>query len=89
LVYVKGLIDILSEDALTATNLSKFSSTKILTASLRLSIALSRCEIPFRRSLYDASGWWADKKVLASKDLDERDVAAPDHQYQLSSQRMY
>jgi hypothetical protein len=49
--YVKGLIGILSEDAFTATNLSKFSSTKILTASLRLSIALSRCEIPFRRSL--------------------------------------
>lgn len=63
--------------ALTATNRSKLSSTRIRTASERDSIDCSRWAMPWRRSWYDASGCWTERNAFGSNVLDASDVAAP------------
>ena len=65
-----------SVDDLTATNRSKFSSTRTRIASERESIAERRCALPARRSWYVASGCTAERKALGSKDFDEINMEA-------------
>src|SRR5882757_9870187 len=66
-----------SVDALTATNLSKLSSTRIRIASERESMEARRCAIPAAKSWYVAFGCTAERKALGSKDLEVMRTAAP------------
>src|SRR6266404_3445311 len=66
-----------SVDALTATNLSKLSSTRIRIASERESMEARRCAIPAAKSWYVAFGCTAERKALGSKDLEVTRTAAP------------
>jgi hypothetical protein len=76
-----------SVDALTATNLSKLSSTKIRIASERESMELRRCDTPAAKSWYVAFGCTTDKNVFGSKDFDVRRMAAPAQSQLRISQR--
>ncbi len=66
-----------SVDALTATNLSKLSSTRTRIASERESMELCRCAIPAAKSWYVTFGCTAERKAFGSKDLDVMRIAAP------------
>lgn len=66
-----------SVDALTATNLSKLSSTRTRIASERESIELCKRAIPAARSWYVAFGCTAERKAFGSNDLDVMRIAAP------------
>ena len=66
-----------SVEPLTATNLSKLSSTRIRMASERESIEARRCAMPAAKSWYVAFGWTAERKAFGSKDLEVIRIAAP------------
>lgn len=65
-----------SVDALTATNLSKFSSTSTLIASERDSKDVRKLEIPKARSWYVALGCATDRNVFGLNDFEDRRMAA-------------
>ena len=66
-----------SVDALTATNLSKLSSTKTRIASERESMEVCKCAIPLAKPWYVAFGCTAERKAFGSKDLEVTRTAAP------------
>jgi hypothetical protein len=66
-----------SVDALTATNLSKLSSTRTRIASERESMEVCRCAIPAAKFWYVAFGCTTERKAFGSKDLEVMRTAAP------------